>query len=266
MIKFFRKIRQRTVAPNGINDMIKENRVSKYMLYAIGEIILVVIGILIALQINNWNEERIKHVERQQLISAILEDFEYNRETLNNNGVPAIELALENMSLFFQLMEQETELNQGHLLPSIPVSVDSLRRIAIPFFQSFPYNANLTSLNEASSSGKLSLLKNKDLFKKFTLFEMYHDEYRNLTDEFTSAYYNGCLWEIRKTVAPDVLAGSNAMPELSYTQYKKIMDQPLAQTALYNSQLMSFNKRSIIKDMLKTSEEIISILQEMQQK
>ena len=49
MIKFFRHIRQRT---------IKENRASKYLLYAIGEIVLVVIGILIALQINNWNEQR----------------------------------------------------------------------------------------------------------------------------------------------------------------------------------------------------------------
>ena len=49
MIKFFRKIRQ---------NMIKENRVSKYILYAIGEIVLVVIGILIALQINNVNEDK----------------------------------------------------------------------------------------------------------------------------------------------------------------------------------------------------------------
>jgi sensor domain CHASE-containing protein len=49
MIKFFRKIRQ---------NMIKENKVSKYLLYAIGEIVLVVIGILIALQINNQNEFR----------------------------------------------------------------------------------------------------------------------------------------------------------------------------------------------------------------
>jgi len=37
--------------------MIKENRASKYLLYAIGEIVLVVIGILIALSINNWNEK-----------------------------------------------------------------------------------------------------------------------------------------------------------------------------------------------------------------
>jgi len=49
MIKFFRKIRY---------DLINQNRTTKYFKYAIGEIILVVIGILIALQINNWNEEK----------------------------------------------------------------------------------------------------------------------------------------------------------------------------------------------------------------
>tara|TARA_R100001369_G_scaffold10707_11_gene23976 strand:+ start:2005 stop:2790 length:786 start_codon:yes stop_codon:yes gene_type:complete len=49
MIKIFRKIRQ---------NMIKKNKVSKYLLYAIGEIVLVVIGILIALAINNSNEDR----------------------------------------------------------------------------------------------------------------------------------------------------------------------------------------------------------------
>ena len=47
MIKFFRKIRQR---------LLSENKLSKYFLYAIGEIVLVVMGILIALQINNNNE------------------------------------------------------------------------------------------------------------------------------------------------------------------------------------------------------------------
>jgi len=49
MIKFFRKIRRQ---------LLTENRFSKYLLYAIGEIVLVVIGILIALQINIWNENR----------------------------------------------------------------------------------------------------------------------------------------------------------------------------------------------------------------
>ncbi|ARV10242.1 hypothetical protein BTO05_11565 [Winogradskyella sp. PC-19] len=48
MIKFFRRVRQR---------LLTENKFSKYLIYAIGEIVLVVIGILIALQINNWNEQ-----------------------------------------------------------------------------------------------------------------------------------------------------------------------------------------------------------------
>lgn len=67
MIKFFRKIRQ---------NMIKENKVSKYLLYAIGEIALVVIGILIALSINNKNEER----KVKQFEYGILQDIETSME------------------------------------------------------------------------------------------------------------------------------------------------------------------------------------------
>jgi hypothetical protein len=67
MIKFFRKIRQR---------LLTENKFSKYLLYAIGEIVLVVIGILIALQINNWNEfKRTKQFEYK-----ILKDIQSSME------------------------------------------------------------------------------------------------------------------------------------------------------------------------------------------
>ena len=58
MIKFLEKIRHK---------LLIENKFSKYLLYAIGEIILVVIGILIALQIKNWNEEnKERRVEKQR--------------------------------------------------------------------------------------------------------------------------------------------------------------------------------------------------------
>ena len=85
MIKFFRKIRQ---------NLLTEGKTGKYFKYAIGEIILVVIGILIALQINNWNEKRKdlnKLTNILQNIAAdmredaltIKETVEYGKEDIN---------------------------------------------------------------------------------------------------------------------------------------------------------------------------------------
>lgn len=63
MIKFFRQLRQK---------LLMENNNSKYLKYAIGEIVLVVIGILIALQINNWNEKR----KNENKILSILKEVQ----------------------------------------------------------------------------------------------------------------------------------------------------------------------------------------------
>ena len=62
MIKFFRKIRQ---------NLLMENKTGKYLKYAIGEIVLVVIGILIALQINNWNENKKSHAFETKLLQEL---------------------------------------------------------------------------------------------------------------------------------------------------------------------------------------------------
>ena len=73
MIKFFRKIRQ---------EMLTENKFSKYLIYAIGEILLVVIGILIALSINNWNSNRIEKKSDYQLINALITDLKLKNEEI----------------------------------------------------------------------------------------------------------------------------------------------------------------------------------------
>ncbi len=65
MIKFFRHIRK---------NLLMENKTGKYFKYAIGEIILVVIGILIALQINNWNENRKQLRQQDLLFKQLLSD------------------------------------------------------------------------------------------------------------------------------------------------------------------------------------------------
>ncbi|MCO4822081.1 MAG: hypothetical protein KC469_08440 [Flavobacteriaceae bacterium] len=69
MIKFFRHIRQRLLA---------EGKTGKYLKYAIGEIILVVIGILIALQINTWNEGRKNNAKEQQILIQLKDEYNAN--------------------------------------------------------------------------------------------------------------------------------------------------------------------------------------------
>ena len=80
MIKFFRKIRQ---------NLLSEGKTGKYMKYAIGEIVLVVIGILIALSINNWNENRKAYSKSKNYLTEMLKDLE--SDTLSfNTGIRGI--------------------------------------------------------------------------------------------------------------------------------------------------------------------------------
>nr|WP_282043657.1 DUF6090 family protein [Winogradskyella flava] len=76
MIKFFRKIRQQ---------LIQENKMGKYFKYAIGEILLVVIGILIALQINNWNENRKSRLTEVTKLNKLLEDLKLDSIAFDSN-------------------------------------------------------------------------------------------------------------------------------------------------------------------------------------
>lgn len=69
MISFFRKIRQK---------LLSQNQVTRYLAYAIGEIFLVMIGILLALQVNNWNEERILANTQTKQLRLIRQEMSNN--------------------------------------------------------------------------------------------------------------------------------------------------------------------------------------------
>jgi hypothetical protein len=76
MIKFYRKIRQ---------NLLNEGKTIKYLKYAVGEIILVVIGILIAIQIDNWNEKRLKQEQLISVYERILTDIDNDVQELSTN-------------------------------------------------------------------------------------------------------------------------------------------------------------------------------------
>jgi hypothetical protein len=134
--------------------MIKEKKVSKYLLYAIGEIILVVIGILIALQINTWNEERkISQQERTYLERLRI-------ETISN---------IETFSLSIEDIERGntsiTDMSEAMKLNSTPDSalIHSVREY-LAFGSIYPvFSYSRSTFDDLSSTGNLAVIKNTRL-------------------------------------------------------------------------------------------------------
>lgn len=146
MIKFFRKIRQ---------NLILENKTSKYFKYAIGEIILVVIGILIALQINNWNENRKKETLKSEYKIALIND--YTKDTIQVNA-----RLLRNNLRIERVNSMGDSIANGHFN-----NLESYYRLYNDEFIGMRvtnvYNTN--SFNLLISSGKIDLF-DKDLRKE----------------------------------------------------------------------------------------------------
>jgi len=148
--------------------MIKENpssvkttvgtKVSKYLLYAIGEIVLVMIGILLALQVNNWNENRKKIKQEQTVISNISIEFKQNNIVLKNH-LAQYQEALKSTNLLMSLIGlPENELKAYNL--------DSILSIVIDIYD---YSPSDNVMTEILASGKLNLISSDSL--KYSLFE-----------------------------------------------------------------------------------------------
>lgn len=93
MIHFFRRIRRK---------LLNQERVGKYLLYAVGEILLVVIGILIALQVNNWNQERISRDKEKVYLKEIRASLE--KDLADQNRV--FHFNQKKMELIFQIVSE----------------------------------------------------------------------------------------------------------------------------------------------------------------
>jgi hypothetical protein len=147
MIKFFRKIRQK---------LLTENKFGKYLIYAIGEIALVMIGILLALQVNNWNQNNNnKKAEtyylNQMKIDLTADSLFLSNTTLNlNKRLPV----LENF-----LRELNKENNKESFNDAIKQYIDIILE---PLF----FVSNNATYNEMESSAKLGIINDAELRKK----------------------------------------------------------------------------------------------------
>lgn len=145
MIKFFRQIR---------HSLINQNRTKKYLLYAIGEIILVVIGILIALQINNWNEQRKDYRSSQDYRQRILEDLQVDVNALESR-VGYWRKVSESGRFALTAMQDDSIFNSWKIILNLYYAS-----------QINPYDANSITFDELKSAGELRLIPDTRLRNK----------------------------------------------------------------------------------------------------
>jgi len=163
MIKFFRKIRQ---------NLLSEGRTGKYLKYAFGEIILVVIGILIALQVNDWNQERKNRIIENKLYHSLISSLESDLEDVNEKiNIVGSSLDAQDilMEYSFDKLEREFDIQQIEQL------VSDLQKCARSFFPNYGF------YNKITSNQQIDLIKSDQLqLKIIELYEQYYQRYSDV--------------------------------------------------------------------------------------
>lgn len=192
MIQFFRKIRK---------ELLTENKISKYLFYAIGEIVLVVIGILIALQINNWNNNRIKKNAENQYYQNIKRQITEDKQEIIGN-INYNNVDLNKLKYGVQIIEENDRSK-----------TDSLGYIAMNLVRYSDFNRQSNIYETMVNSGEIKLLKNPDIIDGLRSLEeiyIYINKMENihrdviLNDAINSVMKN-IKFNVREVQRPDNL-------------------------------------------------------------
>ena len=171
MIKFFRKIRQR---------LLTENKFSKYLLYAIGEVFLVVIGIMIALQANNWNQERKQFNNELQISVNLLDDLINEYENIEFHQ----DRFIKYQNFNFQLYDESIGKSQY----DENVYYNYLQWVhRYNVFIGDKYDKFLSSITNKKIHSKLKLYIDQELYTKGAI-EEWNDQQRQRVRPFLSKH------------------------------------------------------------------------------
>jgi len=151
MIKFFRKIRY---------DLMNQNKTGRYLKYAIGEIILVVIGILIALQINNWNEQKKEDNTATVLAKSLVEDLNKDADFLKS-ALTFSKQKIENCDSLLALLS----------VPQKQWNIESIYKSLNIAGQSNPFFPTTGTYQQIVTSGSLKLF-DQSIANQLNAYEM----------------------------------------------------------------------------------------------
>ncbi len=146
---------------------VRAGKTGTYFKYAIGEIILVVIGILLALQINNWNQERQNRIQEGVLLTQLLNEYSNNLEQLESKIATRNDIMKSSLAILDYRGLKENLINNDSL------NIHLARTLTRPTF-----DPELGVTNELTNSGKLYFLTNAELRNSITSFPSFLGELR----------------------------------------------------------------------------------------
>lgn len=141
MLKLFRKIRRK---------LIDEGSLKRYFIYAVGEILLVMIGILLALQVSNWNQTRIEGKKEYKALSALNKEFKLNKQRIKTKQNLRISIAPKLEDYIKKISSGEADYN----------SFKDFYSDQFMFGMTNPSNGVIDAL---ISSGEIALISNDSL-------------------------------------------------------------------------------------------------------
>ncbi len=168
MIKFFRKIRQ---------NLLSEGKTGKYLKYAIGEIVLVIVGIIIALQINNWNQDRLTQNRIESRLMNLIGDVENEVEEMDE----VKESAKLRIIIIHEILKRNDKIKSIGWPDSIPgkEAIDTIRNPNRILSALSTFDGNRPTYNELINSGEFYTIRNETLKRKIQNYYGSIDELRD---------------------------------------------------------------------------------------
>jgi hypothetical protein len=245
MIKFFRKFRY---------DLMKKNETGKYFKYAIGEIILVVIGILIALSINNWNEERknnrIETVFLEDFRSDLRTDIETLRERVGGNAA-----IIANSDSIISTLSNKKQLSKKEL---VNFYNQNLSLASESYF--IPEK---TTINQFQASNNGHLISSKELKDKLFGYYSTNERIENNMEKSIQLYQHNFLTKeiMQSILSGDVMeniVGSDfGRPNLDLNNLKQNSEYLFS---VLSKKIGTTNQNKVYQIIIDLSEELITLI------
>ena len=160
---------------------MEQNKIRTYLLYAVGEIALVMIGILLALQVNNWNESR----NEQKLANEYLKGIEADMRL----DIAQIDSILVNLAMTVSIIQEidpivhENSVDYLGQYSNLFVEVDTSKTDLL-FYRGISFRSNRSSYNSLVSDGKTGLIKDRELFQ--SIQEIYENDQIRINSVYES--------------------------------------------------------------------------------